>query len=864
VADVRRYNPSQERDPNGKWGDGVPGPSTDFFDMAGLDNVVEIEGTFGDLALGVDDAGDVRLAFREGGKVREFDLGSDEVAELADAIDELAEARTDLPDDADTHSVYDDRAFGFDDSHRAELYGSGVIIVTFGHDEDDPFQLVLDPPDEGDEDNEATDDVTALTEAIDEVLAASGETRSVHERKFNPGQQRDPNGEWGDGVVGGSPLKDALKLAGRISLEPDETLVGSARIDTDQGGIRLALTERNGRQMLRFGAGGESYGQRNRDEGIAAWDGNPSPAPLPTAERQRLEAEDAALSEEYDEATPDRQEQIESQRADILERLVADDQGFNGTANIDQYAARRLADRLRPALAEAVEQEKIQNKAWDEIEALEATGGFDPARMAELQRIARADATSGITFDSGIVAGSEWGDIHFSVELDDPEVGAEVRIGVMPKGAPDDWGDDKDWMARLDAAETRKFLRLLERLTPAPSSRSRPPEGVLVSTRSFQPEQHPRAPAGSDTGGQFAAGGGGQKKSTPKRGPKRRPTSATSGTLAYDAGSGHGTGYDSADGDPRVHDLQQALNRLGIKDAQGKPLKDDGKLGPKTTSAVKALQRQLGVKADGKVTPALLRQIKSLKSLPTKRSAFMDVCVRSFGFEFDARARGTGDGRTLEGYAAVFNSPTRIAAVGGDFDEVISPGAFTRSIRSRMPVLQFEHGRDPRIGAAPIGAIEDLSEDSTGLHVRARLFDHPDIERVRQGIAARAITGMSFRFQVADGGDRWERRSGSVDLRTVGDADVHELGPVVFPAYDTTTVSVRSLLAQLGPEEHRTLLRELAYDLRSLEPEHIAGRPSARSSGGGDTDKDDGPAEEHLSIRQRLDHGALRTRGILK
>jgi len=125
---------------------------------------------------------------------------------------------------------------------------------------------------------------------------------------------------------------------------------------------------------------------------------------------------------------------------------------------------------------------------------------------------------------------------------------------------------------------------------------------------------------------------------------------------------------------------------------------------------------------------------------------------------------------------------------------------------------------------------------------------------------------MSFRFQVTDGGDRWERRAGSVDLRTVGDADVHELGPIVFPAYDTTTVSVRSLLAQLGPEEHRTLLRELAYDLRSVEPSDLTGQSSARSGDGGDT----GAEPEHnarpapkLHLRQRLDDGALRARGIL-
>lgn len=393
----------------------------------------------------------------------------------------------------------------------------------------------------------------------------------------------------------------------------------------------------------------------------------------------------------------------------------------------------------------------------------------------------------------------------------------------------------------------------------------------MTGQRSFQPDEHPRAPTGTDNGGQFAKAVQSSKKAAattakPKQrkpaakpAPKRKPDD---GTLGYDPGSNQGTGYGSSHGDDRVHALQQALNRLGVKDGAGKPLKDDGKLGPKTTAAVKAIQARLGVTADGKVTQALLQQIKGLKSLPAQhRSIADDMCIRAFGFEFETRGRNN-DGRVLEGYAAVFGSPTRIAALGGDFDEVISHGAFTRSLQARTPVLQFEHGRDPRVGAVPIGSIDDLSEDSQGLHVRATLFDNPVVEPVRQAIAGRAIKGMSFRFNVADGGETWARRSGQRDLRTVGDADVHELGPVVFPAYDATTVSVRSLLAQLGPEEHRTLLQELAYDLRSIDFDSPGGRPSARSSGGtGRSDDQDG---EHLTIRQRLDADALRTRGILK
>lgn len=67
-----------------------------------------------------------------------------------------------------------------------------------------------------------------------------------------------------------------------------------------------------------------------------------------------------------------------------------------------------------------------------------------------------------------------------------------------------------------------------------------------------------------------------------------------------------GTGYGAKGGDSRVHKLQQALNKLGLTDAAGKSLELDGKLGPKTTAAIKKAQRKLGLKADGVVTPALL------------------------------------------------------------------------------------------------------------------------------------------------------------------------------------------------------------------------------------------------------------------
>jgi HK97 family phage prohead protease len=153
------------------------------------------------------------------------------------------------------------------------------------------------------------------------------------------------------------------------------------------------------------------------------------------------------------------------------------------------------------------------------------------------------------------------------------------------------------------------------------------------------------------------------------------------------------------------------------------------------------------------------------------------------------------DGQTLDGYAAVFDSPTRISSMWeGEFDEVIKRGAFTRSLAERTPILMFDHGYHPLIGDMPLGPITDIEEDERGLHVIARLSNNWLIEPVRDAIREGAVTGMSFRFQVPADGETWIRKKGETPLRILTDVTVPELGPVVFPAYEPTTVSVRSML----------------------------------------------------------------------
>ena len=179
-------------------------------------------------------------------------------------------------------------------------------------------------------------------------------------------------------------------------------------------------------------------------------------------------------------------------------------------------------------------------------------------------------------------------------------------------------------------------------------------------------------------------------------------------------------------------------------------------------------------------------QVEDLSEL--RKTVPRDNLIRQVEF----RAVGTdGDGLTLEGYAAVFDEWTEIDSYEGSFRERIRRGAFKKTISERMPVLQFDHGTHPLIGSIPLGVVTSLKEDARGLKVTARLADNWLVEPVRDAIRQGAITGMSFKFRVIQ--DDWSKpRGANVAERTIKEVALYELGPVVFPAYEATTVGVRS------------------------------------------------------------------------
>lgn len=202
-----------------------------------------------------------------------------------------------------------------------------------------------------------------------------------------------------------------------------------------------------------------------------------------------------------------------------------------------------------------------------------------------------------------------------------------------------------------------------------------------------------------------------------------------------------------------------------------------------------------------------------------------------------------GDGLTFSGYAAVFNQTARIAGWDEDFDEQIAPGAFRAVADGQYPVLMFEHGKHPLIGTMPLGKITSAREDPSGLFIEARLIDNWLIQPVRDAVAAEALDGMSFRFTVNDDGETWMDRDGDVPLRTLSSVSVPELGPVVFPAYEPTTASVRSQLDRLPVIGRPPASARAATDRAGSEPRNGLLSPS-------------------LSEKYRRDGEALALRGI--
>lgn len=151
---------------------------------------------------------------------------------------------------------------------------------------------------------------------------------------------------------------------------------------------------------------------------------------------------------------------------------------------------------------------------------------------------------------------------------------------------------------------------------------------------------------------------------------------------------------------------------------------------------------------------------------------------RRLGGDVEARAAEGGGGRTIVGYAAVFNSTTDI----GFFRERIAPGAF-RAALARDDVRALVNHSDSRVlGRNKSGTLR-LFEDERGLRYE---IDAPDTQEARDLLVLMDrgdINQSSFAFVATS--ETWDE-TGDKPLRTVNEVRLFDVSVVTYPAYDDT------------------------------------------------------------------------------
>jgi HK97 family phage prohead protease len=164
----------------------------------------------------------------------------------------------------------------------------------------------------------------------------------------------------------------------------------------------------------------------------------------------------------------------------------------------------------------------------------------------------------------------------------------------------------------------------------------------------------------------------------------------------------------------------------------------------------------------------------------------------------------------IAGIAAVYSQTYDT----GWFVESIEPGAFTRALQEKQDVrCLFNHNVDHVLARTKNGTMR-LEDSAAGLKFDADTDPETSIGRdVPRMIDRGDIDGCSFAFTVRK--DSWEDEydeSGRYvnTYRKIQDVDLYDVGPVTYPAYDATSVDVRTNngLRSMGESRMRQLWPE--------------------------------------------------------
>jgi len=255
----------------------------------------------------------------------------------------------------------------------------------------------------------------------------------------------------------------------------------------------------------------------------------------------------------------------------------------------------------------------------------------------------------------------------------------------------------------------------------------------------------------------------------------------------------------------------------------------------------------------------------------SSRTESLAPYFRSFPLE-DIHVRSSGDGRTVEAYAAVFGIPAEVKDQDGRYIEEIDPAAFNKAISDAAPqgsrrgwkVGVFYnhgmtiHGTPSERHSMPVGVPLEITADSRGLKTVTR-YHHGEfcdeiLDRIREGsLPGYSFTGMFRRSQpmVPRYGFRPDTRTGELPRVRRTESTLMEYGPTPLPIYEGAAVTAMRADSLLGAitADPDLAMRMLAMLRDSTPPEPL---PPSGTPSDGEPPPRSRPVHSGRSVKQEM------------
>lgn len=175
----------------------------------------------------------------------------------------------------------------------------------------------------------------------------------------------------------------------------------------------------------------------------------------------------------------------------------------------------------------------------------------------------------------------------------------------------------------------------------------------------------------------------------------------------------------------------------------------------------------------------------------------------------EIRADESNEKLTLKGYAIRYNEKSKLLGYG--FEEVISKGAFSESLKKRNIIALNNHDTNQLLGTTQANTLR-LEDRADGLYFELDLVESRKelYDLVKRG----DLAGMSFGFTCSD---EEYRKDGNIDIREVKKGELFEISIVHSPAYPSTNVVAKRSLDKYEEFKNNENKEFTENEIRGLE-----------------------------------------------